>query len=62
MNRNCIAGLQAVWGGAAPGSARSINASRANRYAMADAGARHDQKFATALNSGGLAAAPQPGK
>jgi len=57
MSKGCITGLREVWSGSvAPRSAGSINASRANARPMACAGARHAQKYATALSSGGLAA------
>lgn len=50
---------QVASGSVAPRSAGAINANRANRYAMADAGARHNQKYVTALSSGGLSAPQQ---
>ncbi|MEM9468796.1 MAG: hypothetical protein AAF988_01395 [Pseudomonadota bacterium] len=54
-----ITALRQVWNGAAPKSARSIYANLANRFAMACAGARHAQKYITALTSGGLSAKPR---
>lgn len=42
-------------GEAAPRSTSAINAQRAYPWAMADAGARHNQKYVTAGTSGGLA-------
>ncbi len=54
-----ITSLRKVWEVAAPKSARSLHANLSNRFAMACAGARHAQKYVTALVSSGLAAKPR---
>ena len=63
MNKACMTGLKEVWGGRAPGSAGSINASRAaGKHGTACRSYNHDMRYVTAINSGGLGAAPQPSR